>query len=159
MRRIAATLAVVGALLFSAGSAWADWDDAVAAHKRGDYATALREFRPFAEQGDADAQNDLGFMYANGVPQNYAEAVKWYRKAAEQGVAEAQFNLGVMYANGRGVLQDTLRSHMWSNIASANGHKNGGINRDIDAKSMTPTQIEKAQDMARQCMDSGYTDC
>ena len=36
MRRIAATLAVVGALLLSAGSAWADWDNGVAAYKRGD---------------------------------------------------------------------------------------------------------------------------
>ena len=66
MRRIAATLAVVGALLFSAGSAWADWDDAVAAHKRGDYATLLQELRPLAEQGDVMAQTSLGIMYANG---------------------------------------------------------------------------------------------
>lgn len=43
MRRLAATLAVVGALLFSAGSAWADWDDGDAAYDRGDYATAFRE--------------------------------------------------------------------------------------------------------------------
>ena len=41
MRRIAATLAVVGALLFSVGSAWADFDDGVAAYERGDYATVL----------------------------------------------------------------------------------------------------------------------
>jgi hypothetical protein len=43
MRRILASLAVVGALLFSAGSAWADFDDGVAAYERGDYATALQE--------------------------------------------------------------------------------------------------------------------
>jgi hypothetical protein len=55
MRRIAATLAVVGALLFSAGSAWADFDDGLAAYQRGDYATALKEFRPLAEQGHAVA--------------------------------------------------------------------------------------------------------
>jgi len=52
MRRIAATLAVVVALLFSAGSAWADLVDGFAAHERGDYATALQEFRPLAEHGD-----------------------------------------------------------------------------------------------------------
>jgi len=63
MRRILATLAVVGALLFSAGSAWADYDDGLAAYNRGDYAAALQEWRPLAEQGDAKAQYNLGVMY------------------------------------------------------------------------------------------------
>ena len=44
MRRILATLAVAGALLFSAGSAWADFDDGWAAYESGDYATALQGF-------------------------------------------------------------------------------------------------------------------
>ena len=89
MRRIAATLAVVVALLFSAG---ADWDDGVAAIKSDDYATAFREFLPLAEQGYAGAQHNLGYMYSKGlgVPENDAEAVKWYRKAAEQGFAPGQ---------------------------------------------------------------------
>ncbi len=49
------------------------FEDGVAAYKRGDYATALRLWRPLAEQGDADAQFNLGLMYANGegVPQDY----------------------------------------------------------------------------------------
>ncbi|MFP6688182.1 MAG: hypothetical protein VCD31_02525, partial [Alphaproteobacteria bacterium] len=86
MRRILATLAVVGALLFSAGSAWADYDEGMAAAQRGDFATALQEFRPLAEQGDADAQTLIGMMYNEGlgVPKNDAEAVKWFHKAAEQ---------------------------------------------------------------------------
>ena len=98
IRRILATPAVVGALLFSAGSAWADWDDNWAAYERGDYATALREWRPLAEQSDAGAQNDLGVMYDTGwgIPENDAEAVKWYRKAAERGHAQAQYDVGVM---------------------------------------------------------------
>ena len=80
----------------------------MAAYESKDYATALKLWRPLAEQGDAQAQYNLGIMYDNGqgVPQDDAEAVKWYRKAAEQGIAKAQYNLGVMYANGRGVPQD-----------------------------------------------------
>ena len=58
MRRIAATLAVV-ALLFSAGSAWADFDDGWAAYDRGDYATVFHVWRPLAEQGDAGAKELL----------------------------------------------------------------------------------------------------
>ena len=52
MRCIAATLAVVGALLFSGGSAWADFWDGWAAYESGDYATALQGLRPLAEYGD-----------------------------------------------------------------------------------------------------------
>jgi len=92
MRRIAATLAVVVALLFSAGSAWADLEDAGAAYDRGDYETAIREYRPLAEKGEASAQAQLGWMYENGegVPENDVELVKWFRKAAEQGHEDAK---------------------------------------------------------------------
>ncbi|MDP7426472.1 MAG: sel1 repeat family protein, partial [Rhodospirillales bacterium] len=59
----------------------------------GDYATALREWKPLAEQGDADAQNNLGSMYdqGQGVLQDYKTALKWYTLAAEQGDADAQY--------------------------------------------------------------------
>jgi len=61
--------------------------------------------RTAADQGDARAQYNLGFMYyfGEGVPQDHAEAVHWYRLAAEQGDARAQYNLGFMYDNGKGV--------------------------------------------------------
>jgi TPR repeat protein len=80
-------------------------DDATAAHKRGDYAAALRIIQPLANQGEATAANTLGFMYQHGqgVTQNYAEAVRWYRRAADQGEARAQYNLGWMYRYAQGV--------------------------------------------------------
>ena len=53
-----------------------------------------------AEQGDSEAQYNLGFMYDQSVPEDKAEAVRWYRLAAEQGHVDAQFNLGIMYARG-----------------------------------------------------------
>jgi len=55
-------------------------EDGEAAYARKDYATALELFRPLAEQGDAQAQYNLGVMYdtGEGVPQDYALAVKWY---------------------------------------------------------------------------------
>ena len=57
--------------------------EGAAAHKRGDYATAIREWRPLAKQGYGDAQFNLGNMYRDcrGVTQDYAEAVRWYRRA------------------------------------------------------------------------------
>jgi len=147
MRRILATLAVVVALLFSAGAAWADFDDGWAALERGDYATALKEWRPLAEQGDADAQYNLGVMYEHGwgVPVNYAEAVKWYRKAAEYGHAGAQFGLGSGYFLGRGVPEDYIKAHMWLSLAKAQGHEKAAKGLDVVKEKMTPADISKAQ--------------
>ena len=66
--------------------AWAGFDEGRAAYDRGDYETALREWRPLAEQGDANMQAILGAMYSEGlgVAQDYAEALKWYRRAAKR---------------------------------------------------------------------------
>ena len=66
-------------------------------------------------KGVASAQQNLGFMYANGrgVPQDFKEAVRWYRLAADQGHAGAQNNLGAMYNNGLGVPQDFKEAVRW----------------------------------------------
>ncbi len=137
--------------------AWAGFDEGAAAYERGDYETALREWRPLAEQGHAKAQYNLGLMYANGrgVTQDYGEAVKWYRRAAEQGLATAQYNLGVMYSNGRGVAQDYVQAHLWFNLAAsrmpAGGNRDKAVNnRDKVETGMTPAQVAEAQKLARE---------
>ena len=126
-----------------------------------DYAEDVKWYRLAAEQGIADAQTNLGYMYekGQGVLQDYAEAVKWYRLAAEQGHAKAQTNLGLMYDNGNGVPQDSVVAHMWYNIGAANGNELGGTNRDRLAKGMTQQAISKAQQLASECMSSNYQNC
>lgn len=90
-------------------------DDGMAAYERHDYATALNLLRPLAEQGNALAQNRLGFMYSNGqgVTKDYAEALKWYRKSADQGLAKSQYNIGYLYAKGEGVPRDEVEAVKW----------------------------------------------
>jgi hypothetical protein len=91
---------VIVAVLLSASGAFAGaLEDAKAAFDRKDYATALRLFRPLAEQGNAEAQTALGTMYFRGysVPRDEAEAEKWYLKAAEQGYVGGQWSLGFFY--------------------------------------------------------------
>ena len=108
MKPFRATLAAL-LLLATASTAYAGpLEDALAASKKSDYATALRLFRPLAEKGNVVAQSALGFMYetSEGVPQDYAEAAKWYRLAAAQGDAFAQTRLGYMYDIGVGVARD-----------------------------------------------------
>lgn len=90
---------IVWALSFVAPVAAESLEDAVAAYRSADYATALRVYSLLAEQGLAVAQFNLGLMYdlGRGVVQNYPEAVKWYRLAADQGRTDAQYQLGHLY--------------------------------------------------------------
>ena len=62
----------------------ADFQRGLTAAQSGDFVTALRKLEPFAKQGHAVAQSNLGVMYrrGRGVAQNYKTAVKWYRLAA-----------------------------------------------------------------------------
>ena len=88
IKPIAAALLI---LAFSTTS-WAGLAEGLAAYKRGDFATALQEWRPLAEQENSSTQFNLGFVYDNGegVAKDDVEAVKWYWRAAEQGHAKAQ---------------------------------------------------------------------
>ena len=162
------------------------------AYEKGDYATALKEWTPLAEGGDAVAQYNLGLMYRNGqgvpqddktavkwytlsaeqgdafaqvnlgimydlgqgVPQDDKTAVKWYTLAAEQGDSDAQVNLGFMYAYGEGVIEDIVYAHMWANISASNGDKNGKELKDLLTELMTPSQIEEAQRLAKECLEA-----
>ncbi len=85
---------------------------------------SLENIRLLAEQGDAAAQNRLGFMYSRGiaVTQDSALAMSWYRKAADQGLAKAQTNLGIMYNIGQGVKADPLQAIVWFKKAAAQGN-------------------------------------
>jgi TPR repeat protein len=104
--------------------------DAVAAYRRGDYATALRLFRPLADRGNARAQYRLGDMYANGdgVTQNSVEAVKWLRLAANQGLADAENGLGFAYWNGLGVPRDYAQAVKWFRLSADQGHAEAQFN-------------------------------
>ena len=76
-----------------------------------------------AEKGNADAQFNLGLMYAkgNGVEPDQKAAVKWWQRAAKQGQAMAQFNLGLKYADGDGVKQDFKEAVKWYQKAADQG--------------------------------------
>ena len=126
-----------------------------------DYKAAVQWYRRAPEQGHADAQSNLGWMYdkGEGVPQDHKAAVQWYRRAAEQGHADAQSNLGVMYAQGQGVPQNYVHAHMWLNIAASHGDKTAVKERNLAEKKMTPSQIAEAQKLARECVRKAYRDC
>ena len=112
-----------------------------------DYVEAVKQHGA-AEQGHADAQFRLGWMYAkgqSGLPQDGVEAAKWYRKAAEQGYAKAQYWLGHMYAEGEGVPKNFIESYAWFLLAKANGAEEASQMISLLEKHLTAEQMEKGQ--------------
>ncbi len=101
----------------------ADFQAGMDAYDQNDYATAYREWLPLAEQGNAGAQFNLGWMYyqGKGVPEDRPEAVKWYRLAAEQGDVFAQLNVASMYYKGEDVPQDYAEAVNWYRLAAEQG--------------------------------------
>src|SRR6056297_1699268 len=80
----------------------------------------ISELMEKAEQGDEDAQVNLGIMYkyGQGVPKNYSKAVKFLSLAAKRGEAKAQFHIGTLYDFGRGVPKNYSEALKWYQMAA-----------------------------------------
>ncbi len=87
MRNVVKAALVALVLALAAPVAAQDFETGKEALKRGDYAAALREWRPLAEQGNAQAQHQLGYMYlrGRGVAQDDIHAHMWWSLAAGGG--------------------------------------------------------------------------
>ncbi|MEQ1548002.1 MAG: tetratricopeptide repeat protein, partial [Chakrabartia sp.] len=97
------TALLASSILLAASPAFADVKEGVDAWERGDYPTAIKEWRPFAIKGDPDAQFNLAqaYRFGRGVDIDMKQAEDWYRKAANQGHFQAEDNLGlIMFQNG-----------------------------------------------------------
>ena len=108
--------------------AWADFKAGMDAYTRADDATAWREWRPLAEQGDANAQYYIGALHdlRKGVPQDFSLAREWYEKATSKGHTGAQSNLGGLYKFGHGVPQNEMLAYMWDSLAAAHSLMTSG---------------------------------
>ena len=86
-----------------------------------------------AQQGDPEAQYNIGLLYMKGlgVEHNDREALKWFTYAGEQGLADAQYNAGVMFYTGKGVYPDYKSAIDWWTLAVAQGHANAENNLAI----------------------------
>ncbi len=120
------TLALV---LASAAIARADFEAGKRAYEQGDYATALKELTPLAEQGNAEAQVLLGLMHfeGQGVPRDPSQALKWYKAAAEQGNPEGQLQLGVMYLMGITLARNTPQAVKLLKLSADQGTRDAQV--------------------------------
>jgi TPR repeat protein len=92
-----------------------------------DYAQALHFLRDAANEGDANAMDNLGSIYDSGeaekqgFAQDFAQAREWYERAAHAGNIGSMVNLGRLYDSGRGVDKDYSQAREWYLNAAKNG--------------------------------------
>jgi len=150
---IAAAWSALGTSFVIAGSPEEDFRAGLSAFNGGDFAAAMRLWRPLADSNDARAQAGIGFMYHRGlgVKTDDAQAALWLRKAAEQGQAEGQLMLGSLYFFGLGVPQSYAAAYAWCELAQDNGQAEAPMCRDAALQSLTEdAQLRDAFRMVRE---------
>lgn len=178
-----------GSILLFGTPASADFQKGFDAYESGDYATALKEFRSLADKGDAGAQYNLGFAYQQGheradvyrsrveklmtpaqlekarqlvreaIAKNRRASPKPTKSATEQITAADYYKLGREYALRLDVTKDLTRTYMWWHIAASKGNEDALRGRDIIVEQMTSAQVEKALELASECVMKGYKYC
>jgi len=143
----------VSAFVLMSLPALADFAAGLKAYEDHDYATALKEWQPIAEQGDAGAQFNVGLMYydGKGVSQSFEEARRWFQRSADQGYEKAQLNLGAMYGAGKGLRKpDFVQSYKWLSLCAAGGDQMCVAQRDLVAQKLKGAKLSEAQRLARE---------
>ncbi len=122
MRKLA-IFSLMGVFIIAGTPAWADFDAGLAAYKKNDFDTAIKEWRPLAEKGDAKSQYYLGslYYYGFGVSQDYSKAIFWFKKASDQGESSAQLCMGLMCYNGQGMDLNPNQAAYWFRKAAEQG--------------------------------------
>jgi TPR repeat protein len=96
-------------------------EDADAAERRDDHATAVPIYRSLAEKGNVAAQKRLGFFYyvGWGVKRDWLEAAKWYSKALEAGDEDAGGTLSHIGRNWRFMNPDGMNPIIYELVEKA----------------------------------------
>jgi len=107
----------------------------------------------FGSVGLASADYNDGMRYFE--QQEYRQALQQFRDAARRGDPDAQYMLGRLNAAGNGTTQDFVQAHKWYNLAASRGHRDAAEARDSLAERMTPSQVARAQQAARDWQPEG----
>ncbi len=133
----------------SAGPAWAnsELERARDLMDANDFAAALEALHPLARSGNADAEELIGVMYAQGlgVERDDRRAFEWYLRSSLKGHPGAQSGIGWYYEIGRGMpAPDLVRAYMWYTLSAIGGDPDAAISLEEVIKKMTPEEIEAA---------------
>jgi TPR repeat protein len=93
------------------------------AAQQGNFSKAISIWQPLAEQGDADAQYTLAWMFESGkgVKADLDKAIYWYKKSSQQGNLAAQYVLATLYEKGAGVTQNSNEAFSYYMLAAKQG--------------------------------------
>jgi len=98
---------------------------------RRDYARAVHYFRLAADQGNTNAEANLGvaFLFGHGVPKDAAQALHYFQLSAASGNSSAEAGLGFIYEFGDGVTADSAQAlqHYLRSANSGNGYGQAGL--------------------------------
>lgn len=110
-----------------------EYQKGMEAMKGKDYSSAYDYFRKAAEQGHADAQNQVGEFYYEGklVSQNAETAFQWYYAAALNGSIKGAGNLGYCFATGTGTVQNYQKAVEWLTNAAEGGDADAMVNLGV----------------------------
>jgi uncharacterized protein len=142
-------LAVIVAAM-DCGVAFAGLNEGLAALANRDYGAAVKELRPLAERGDAEAQYRIGLMYefGRGYPVDKTQGIAWLRKSAAQDHTAAQQELGVIYTTGDGVAKDDAEAVAWFTKAANLGNATAQFNLGLMIAKGAGTRQDDAQAIA-----------
>lgn len=107
-----------------------DIDDAVHAMREGNFAEAYCILRSHAQDGDPEAQYNIGWMYLNGygLAINDSLALEWWQRASDQGYIDATFSMAMLYSLGEGqVTKDMDRAIDLYLLAAQEGHEDARL--------------------------------
>jgi len=120
------------------------------------YAESIRWYSQAAENGNVEAQNELGFLYfiGNGVEADLEKGGAYFLEAARGGLLVAQYNVGIMYYTGRGVDgADAVQAYAWLNVAASRGHRPAKAARDYLESMLDREQLFAAQRLAQELLE------
>lgn len=128
--------------------AFADLERARQLMEQNRFTEAYDALYPFAQAGNADAEELIGVMYAMGlgVERDDVRAFEWYMRSSMKGHPGAQSGIGWYYEVGRGVAEiDLVRAYLWYGLSAIGGDPDAAISIQEVVKKMTPEQIEHAK--------------
>ena len=108
----------------SSGNEVSSSDESTSKNEISNVPAAFALYKEKAEQGDVEAQFNVGVMCETGwsVPIDNKKAVRWYREAAKRGHANAQIRLGMLYYLGIGARQSDIKGQKWIREAAKQKH-------------------------------------
>ncbi|MGF0241871.1 tetratricopeptide repeat protein [Rhodococcus sp. IEGM1300] len=111
-----------------------------------DSAQALAACQKASDEGDAQAQYELGEFYYDGknTPRDLNQALAYFEKASLQGHAQAQFKLGTMFFHGEGVPANNVQAYIVLKMAAVNGAEDALDTADEVAEKMPREELEVA---------------